>query len=269
MTPPISSPHNERLRWLRRLLGDRRLRRREGVWVAEGLRLAEEVCAAGREVFLWAVEEGWEGGGERAAALLAAVTGRGDPVVRVRRGVLREMTTTETPQGVLAAFAAPRWEPGDLRAVEGPVVLLDRLQDPGNLGTIARVAEGAGAAGLALTPGTADPGNPKALRASAGALLRLPAVRVESPPGFLESVGLPVLTTSGAGGTPYDCAQLGRPFVLLLGQEGAGVSAELAGRADGRITIPMAGGLESLNVASACAVILYEAARQRRTAAAG
>ncbi|MDF1553511.1 MAG: RNA methyltransferase [Deferrisomatales bacterium] len=269
MTRPISSPRNERLRWLRRLLGDRRQRRREGVWVAEGLRLAEEVCAAGGEVFLWAVEESWEAGDERAAALLAAVTGRGDPVVRVQRGVLRELATTETPQGVLAAFAAPRWQLDDLRSARGPVVLLDRLQDPGNLGTIARVAEGAGAAGLALTPGTADPGNPKALRASAGALLRLPVVRVASPPQFLESVGLPVLTTSGAGGTPYDSAPLGRPFVLLLGQEGGGVSTELAAVADARITIPMAGGLESLNVASACAVILYEAARQRRAAGAG
>jgi TrmH family RNA methyltransferase len=147
-----------------------------------------------------------------------------------------------------------------LRAYRG----LDRLQDPGNLGTIARVAEGAGAAGLALAPGTADPGNPKALRASAGALLRLPAVRVEDAGEFLNAAGLPVLTTDGSGGSCYDSADLRQPFVLVLGQEGAGVSAELADRADRRITIPMAGGLESLNVASACAVVLFEAARQRR-----
>lgn len=269
MNDPISSLDNERLRWLRRLTADRRLRRREGLWVTEGVRLAEEVVASGLAPRLWVWEEGWEEKGPREAGLAAGVVQRREPLVRTRRGLLRELTTTHTPQGICVAFAAPASQVADLAIGDGPVVVLDQLQDPGNLGTIARVALGAGAAGLALTPGAADPGNPKALRASAGALLRLPVVRIAKAAEWLATLGLPVLSTSGAAGVPYERLGLGGRFVLLLGQEGAGLSPELAALATAQVTIPMAGGLESLNVASAAAVLLFEAARQRRGAAGG
>jgi len=264
---PISSLDNERLRWLRRLVGDRKLRRREGLWVAEGVRLAEEVVASGLAPRLWVWEAGWEAKGPREARLAAGVAQRGEAQMRTRRGLLRELTTTHTPQGIWVAFAAPTFQTADFGAENGPVVVLDQLQDPGNLGTIARVALGAGAAGLALTPGTADPSNPKALRASAGALLRLPVVKIDAAAEWLGSLRLPVLSTSGVGGTPYESLELGGKFALLLGQEGAGLSPELAALATAHVTIPMAGGLESLNVASAAAVLLFEAARQRRAAA--
>jgi len=262
--PVLSSPDNQRLRWVRKLSGDRRARRKEGLWVAEGVRLAEEVLREGVAVRLWVLEEGWGAGEGREAAVRAEAQARGDEILEVRRGLLREVADTETPQGVVVAFRAPIWDAGQVLAGPGPIVVLDALQDPGNLGTIARTAEGAGASGLLLTPGSADPGSPKALRAAAGALLRLPTVQVDDPLSLLRQSGCAVFATAGAGGTPYDRADLSRPFALLLGQEGRGLSPELAGAADLLLTVPMASRLESLNVAATAAVLLFEAARQRR-----
>lgn len=260
----MSSPRNPRLAWARRLAEDRGARREEGLWVAEGLRLAEEVWAEALGVRLWILEEGWGRGADRAGALRARIEGRGDEVLDVRRGLLRVAADTETPQGVLAVFEAPRWTADDLLCRSGPLVVLDRLQDPGNLGTVARTAEGAGAAGLLLTPGTVDPGSPKALRAAAGSLLRLPVLAAEDPAALLREAGVPMLAAAGAGGIPYDRADLGGRFALLLGQEGAGLSQELLREARGVLTVPMEGRLESLNVAATAAAILFEAARQRR-----
>ncbi|MBE0616820.1 MAG: RNA methyltransferase [Proteobacteria bacterium] len=262
--PVLSSPANGRLRWVRKLATDRRVRRKEGLWVAEGVRLAEEVLRSELPVRLWVLEEGWGVGRAREAVVRSALEARSDESLEVRRGLLLEVADTETPQGVMVVFTAPNWCEVDVLAGPGPVVVLDRLQDPGNLGTIARTAEGAGAAGLLLTPGCADPGSPKALRASAGSLLRLPTARVEDPLPLLRRAGRAVYATAGSGGTPYDRADLSQPFALLLGQEGGGLAPGLAEAADLLLTVPMCGRLESLNVAATAAVLLFEAARQRR-----
>lgn len=264
MADTIRSPRNERVRWLARLGADRRFRRREGAWVTEGIRLAEEVLASGLRVRLWLLEEGWEERGKREARLFRRVRARGDPVVHATRAAVREAADTATPQGVVVAFEPPAWSAEDLLARPGPVVVLDRLQEPGNLGTIARTAEATGAAGLVLVKGAADPGHPKALRASAGSLLRLPTVRVDDPAGFLRDAGVPAAATVSRGGTPPDALDLSGRFALLLGQEGGGLGPGLTALADLRITLPMEGAVESLNVGAAAAMILYEAQRQRR-----
>ncbi|GAB4277656.1 MAG: RNA methyltransferase [Deferrisomatales bacterium] len=260
----ICSSGNERLRWVRRLAESRKARRREGLWVAEGVRLAEELVARGLPVRLWLVEEGWGREGGRAGTLRSRVEQGGAPLLEVRRGLLCQIADTQHPQGILAVFEAPRWREGDVLGGSGPVVILDRLQDPGNLGTIARTAEAAGAAGLLLLPGTADPGNPKALRASAGSLLRLPVARAGESGEPWRRGGRRVLAAAGRGGIPYDRLDLAEPFALVLGQEGSGVSPALLARADQLVTVPMEGAVESLNVAATAAAILFEAARQRR-----
>jgi len=260
----ITSLANERVRWVRKLSGDRKARRREGVWIAEGLRLAEEVLRSPVAVRLWVVEEGLVEASPRAASVCDAIERRGHDILAVKRGLLCEIADTQHPQGVLAVLDAPRWEPGQAVAGPGPVVILDRLQDPGNLGTIARTAEAAGASGLLLTPGATDPGNPKALRASAGSLLRLPVADAKDPIAIVRAAGLQILAAVRSGGLPYDRANLTGRFALLLGQEGAGVAPGLARESSGAITIPMEGAVESLNVAAAAAVVLFEAARQRR-----
>ncbi len=262
----VTSLHNDRLRWLRRVAGDRRLRRREGIWLAEGRRLAEEVVRENLPVRLWVVEDAAEPG-DSAAPFLERAAARGEPVLRLARGLLREVCDTQTPQGLAVVFQAPRWTPEQVLEGAGPLVLLDRVQDPGNLGTIARVVEASGGAGLLLTAGTADPGNPKALRASAGSLLRLPVARAERPVALLREHRIPVLATTGRGGRNYRSVDLSGRFALVLGQEGSGVSARLAAAADAAVTVPMAGRVESLNVAATAAVLLFEAARQRDPAA--
>ncbi|MBI5442831.1 MAG: RNA methyltransferase [Deltaproteobacteria bacterium] len=257
------------MRWFRRLAADPQARRSEGLWVAEGVRLAEEVLRAGVPVRLWALEKSWGMGSEREAALRASAEARGDEVVEVGPEVLRSLADTRSPQGVLCAFEAPSWAPEEVVRAGGPVLVLDGLQDPGNVGTLARSAEAAGAAGLLLTRGSADPGNPKALRASAGSLLRLPHAFCDDPLPTLSAAGRSLATTALAGGTTYFEADLARPFALLIGREGSGVSRDLAQKADLVLTIPMEGEVESLNAATAAAVILVEAARQRRRLGVG
>lgn len=239
------------------------MRREQGFWIAEGVRLAEEVLRQGKGARLWVLAEGWGARDARAAAVCEAISRRGDEVVEVGAGLVRELSDTQTPQGILCAVEAPRWRAEDVFEGSGPVVLLDRIQDPGNLGTIVRSAEAAGAAGVLLTPGCVDPGNPKALRASAGSLLRLPVATVADPAASIREAGRLLAATSGRGGVPYHRADLTRPLALLIGQEGAGVAASLGGAADLTLTVPMAAGVESLNAAAAAAVILFEAARQR------
>ena len=151
-----------------------------------------------------------------------------------------------------------------LDAVAGAVsfaVVLAGLADPGNVGTILRSAEAAGADAVVLTEGSVDVFNPKVVRASAGALFRVPVV-VDVPVASVADLGLPVLGAVAAGGVPYDQAPLDRPCALALGSEAHGLPANLA--LEGLVSIPHAGRAESLNVAMAATVLCFEVARRRR-----
>jgi TrmH family RNA methyltransferase len=260
----ISSFHNPRIRWIRTLVEEPKARRREGLWVGEGVRLAEEILREGLRVQLWVLARGWGEGDSRDAEIRRIIETERQEVLEVSGSLLREVADTRSPQGVLCVFDAPRWTLESALAGPGPALVLDGLQDPGNLGTLARSAEAAGAAGLLLAPGSVDPGNPKALRASAGSLLRLPWVVAEDAVTVLQGSGRMLTATAGHGGEPYDRADLVRPFALLIGQEAGGLSSGLRDAAVRILTIPMAGRTESLNAATAAAVILFEAARQRR-----
>ena len=150
------------------------------------------------------------------------------------------------------------------------MLLLDGVQDPGNVGTLLRSAEAFGAAAVLVTEGTADVWNGKALRASAGAAFRVPVVRWSAAlQGALRGLEMRVLAAvaSEDGAVPVGDAELAAGCVLVVGNEGRGVSAEMLQVADGRITLPMLGRTESLNAAVAGSVMLYEAARQRAAAA--
>jgi tRNA(Leu) C34 or U34 (ribose-2'-O)-methylase TrmL len=163
---------------------------------------------------------------------------RGDEMLTLQRGLLLRVASTQHPQGVLAVVESPCWSVSTVFAGGGPVVVLDRLQDPGNLGTLARSAEAAGASGVLRTRATVDPGNPKALRASAGSLLRLPSAEADDPVAAVRAAGLRLMAAEGRGGVPYDQVDLTAPFALLLGQEGSGLSGTLAGTADLTLTVP-------------------------------
>jgi RNA methyltransferase, TrmH family len=176
--------------------------------------------------------------------------------------VLSAIATTLHPDGVVAT-ARPL--PAILPPFPSLGIALQTLQDPGNLGTIIRTAAGAGADGLWLSDDSVDLENPKVLRASAGQWFRLPmaVVDLQAEIRQFQRQGVQVVATLPTAELTYWEADLTRPTLILLGNEGAGLSPELAGMADVGIKIPLAAGVESLNVAIAAALILYEARRQR------
>ncbi|ADU50946.1 tRNA/rRNA methyltransferase (SpoU) [Thermaerobacter marianensis DSM 12885] len=270
----ITSPQNPRIKRLRKLQ-ERRHRRQLGATLVEGRRFVEEALAAGRPV-RQAIYTAAFAAAPAGAALLRALAAAGTELAEVTDRLLEAVAMTETPQGIVAEVAVD--EPAPVgpawwrQVAEGrlPLALLpDGVQDPGNLGTLVRAAAGLGAAGAVLVPGTVDPFHPRAVRASAGACLRLPMARADSAAGAAESAraaGLAVWVAEAEAATPCWAVDWRRPCLLVVGNEGAGVSPEVQRYATGRVAIPLAGGIGSLNVAMAGCILLYEAARQAATA---
>lgn len=197
-------------------------------------------------------------------------------VLIVPSGFLTATLVTETPQPVAALVEPPDWtwahllQPNLLKSAP-LIVVLAALQDPGNLGTIVRSAEAFGATGVVCLSGTVNVWNPKAVRASAGSVFRMPVLNVSERDALTElrDAGVRVLATTAQGAQPADQAGLGGPVALVIGNEGNGVPPDLASKADGAVTIPCPGPVESLNAAVAASVLLYEAARQRAAKSGG
>ena len=194
------------------------------------------------------------------------------PIVELTPAVFDSAVDTESPQGIAALVETPLFSLQ--QALAGPVplvVITAALQDPGNFGSLVRSAEAFGATGIVALPGTVSIWNQKTLRASAGSAFRFPVVYEKSSVVFaaLAERKIPVLAAVPSAGHPdaIPCsqAQLGSAAALLIGNEGAGLSAELLDRAQIRVSIPMPGPVESLNAAIAASLLLYEAARQRGT----
>jgi TrmH family RNA methyltransferase len=176
--------------------------------------------------------------------------------------LLESLTDSDSPRGALALVELPRGGPEGLpRTADGLYLFVDRLQDPGNLGALARTAEAFDATGLALAPGTVDPNHPRALRASAGSLLRIPVAVGTEPQALQEHLeeSPPIwIALVPRGGESLDQTTLDRPAVLAVGAEGPGLADELVARADLRLTIPVAEPVESLNATVAAALVLYQ-----------
>ena len=187
-------------------------------------------------------------------------------IYEVDESVLTAILDPVSPRPVAAMVEAPDWSVGDV-AVDRPVLIAVELRDPGNIGTIIRSAEAAGC-GAVITAGDAvDYLNPKAVRASAGSLFRIPVMRrpnVEELVGELRAGGRSIVATVvRSDALPYEQVDL-RSTAILVGNEPHGLSLETVALADTAVTIPMADGVESLNVAAAAAILAFESARQRR-----
>ena len=185
--------------------------------------------------------------------------------VELSDSLMKSLSDVETTQGLIALVGRPRFANDWLRREDALVLLLDGLQDPGNVGALFRTAEAAGVCGILLTRGCADPLAPKALRASAGSAFRVPHLSDLSVDAILSLVpsGLEVVAaTVGSGALPVFDQVLRLPLALALGSEGAGLSAGLEAAASRRVRIPQAGQVESLNVAVAGSIIVFEIARQ-------
>ena len=181
--------------------------------------------------------------------------------------VFDAISDTKTPQGIMAEVEMENYTAEHLlKAENAMLVFLENLQDPGNLGTIVRTAECAGATGIIMSRGTADIYNPKVVRSTMGSLYRMPFAYAEDLQAVIRKArqrGIRVYAAHlGASGAYTDQDYTG-PSAFLIGNEGRGLTEETAAAADEKILIPMAGQAESLNAAVSAAILLYEAVRQR------
>jgi TrmH family RNA methyltransferase len=237
----------------------------DGYCAIEGVRLLEEALRSGlrlKAVFFS------QSARERANRLLPQISTHADTLL-LPDAVFRSAVVTETPQGVAALVKLKPFAFADLLGNNPLILGAAGVQDPGNLGTIIRSAEAMGASGVLTMEGTVHAINPKVIRASAGSLFRLPVVKMDSAEAVrsLRDQGARILATSSHKGIPLDEADLTEACCIFVGSEGAGISKELIAEADEVIAIPHSERVESLNAGVAASIILYEAARQRRTAA--
>ena len=235
----------------------RKARERRGLALAEGVRLVEEMLAAAVPCKGAVVSPALEAT-PRGAALLAALEAKGTLVERVGERELVELAATEHPQGVVAVYQPSDWSLDQMAPAAGrPLVILDGVQDPGNVGTIARTALAFGASGLVALPGTVDLANPKVVRGAAGALFRLPHLQADQVAvlDWLRRHAVPLWATAMDGEPPG--AAPGTPVALVLGNEGAGMQHDLLAAASRRVRIPIRPEAESLNVAIAAGILLH------------
>jgi TrmH family RNA methyltransferase len=206
---------------------------------------------------------------DQIAPLISALQDQGTHLLSTTPEVLASLSDTVTPQGIIVLAERPQTIPSTFWSTlpASPLlVALDRIQDPGNLGTLLRTAEAAGAHGLITLSGTADPFSPKALRASMGSAFRLPILANLSSADLLTSAHLHHLQTFAATGTAslsFRNLDWTVPTLLLLGNEGRGIAPDLLAACDHPVRIPIHPPVESLNVAAAAAILLFEAAHQR------
>lgn len=257
----ITSVHNPRVKQWAQLL-TKKGRDQQGKFLLEGSHLTEEALKSGMpvETVLYSLEKG------RPDGLLALGQAGGIEWIGLSEPVLAKCTETGTPQGIVAVCAKPDWSAdGILEQVNALVVVVDGVQDPGNLGTIVRSADAVGASGVLLGKGTVDLYNPKTVRATMGSLFHLPVVECDLYEVLPAAVGKGIHVVGTRLGASKQCYEVDfRPSTwLLVGNEGSGVSPELASYVTEDIVIPMRGKAESLNVAMATTVLLYEAMRQR------
>jgi len=256
-----------------RLLADRKHRRRAGAFVVEGTQLVWQAVEAGADVEILLVAPGLLGRSAAARRLTAMIAGQEERGVRVARlsdEVFTRISGREGPSGLAAIVRGRLAGLAGLAAGPAAVFLaLHSIGNPGNLGTIIRTANAAGAAGVVLVGQTTDPFDPAAVKASMGALFTLPVAHAATPAeffGWAAAVGVTVVTTSARAGQIFWDASYPRPLALLLGAEGAGLPSEVLARGDRQVQIPMSGTAESLNLAVAAGLLLYEVNRQARGA---
>jgi RNA methyltransferase, TrmH family len=235
----------------------RRAREETGLFLAEGIRVVEELVAAGIVPRLAVISSALEdtGRGRVLAGALASIA----PLREVTDAELARLADTEAPQGVIVAAPVPTTELTSLRVPEHATVLvLDAVQDPGNFGTLVRTALAFGVLAVVALPGTVDPWNPKSVRAAAGATFRVPIAGIEwsAALAWLHSNGFSVYVAT-TDGTPLPQLAPAAHSALVVGNEGAGVGEPALRAADARVTIPMSGPAESLNVAIAAGILLY------------
>lgn len=264
----IASTANPRIKQLVQWQTKAKERRKDGVFVAEGLKMLEEAPEGWiREIYLTeeVLARLQSGNTEREHVLLNKITSLGYETVTPE--VMKKAADTQTPQGVLTVLKQPSYALQDLLGVDkGMYLLLEDIQDPGNLGTMFRTGEGAGITGIIMSKNTVDIFNPKTIRSTMGSVYRVPFIYVETLAEVLHDMkgkGISSYAAHLAGESYYDSFSFTGGTAFLIGNEGNGLKKETADLADHYLKIPMEGKLESLNAAVAAALLMYEVHRQR------
>ncbi len=262
----LTSTANQQIKHIIRLQKSGKLRKEEGVFLVEGIRMFREIPEPDR-VKVYVTEE-WQD-------QLPASWFEGSQYELVSGNIFRLISDTQTPQGILAVVRQRICERDDLLGIkqqngaeEGQppcILVLENIQDPGNLGTILRTAEGAGITGIMMSKDTVDVYNSKVVRATMGAIFRVPFCcedNLMEGVTWLKEHGISCYAAHLKGKSVYEQDYRGA-CAFFIGNEGNGLTEALAEQADSRIRIPMAGQVESLNAATAATVLMYEALRQR------
>jgi TrmH family RNA methyltransferase len=262
----ITSRTNPKIKEIR-LLKQAKNREARGEYFIEGVRLVEEALGEAGSVRQILYSPRLEAN-SRGARLLSAARRKFQEAewIEVDDEVLASISDTRNHQGILAILKKREWTWKDMEPRKGPLLCFHDLQDPGNLGTIFRVVEAGGGSGLILTSGSVDPHSPKVLRASAGSFFRLPFLICPSPGMILQELrsrGYRIWAAAASGRSSFWQVDFSQPTALLLGQEGGGLPEEWKKQADNTLTIPMTSKIDSLNIAMAAGLIVYEAFRQK------
>lgn len=256
----ITSTSNPQVKHLLQLQKKSKARNEEGVFVVEGLRMFVEVPKERvdkvyvSETFYYKKkhELSWEE----------------FPLEILSDSVFKHVSDTQTPQGVLCIVKRKQYDLGTLLDIENPhFMVLDNLQDPGNLGTIVRTAEGAGVDAVFMSRDCVDIYNPKTIRSTMGSIYRMPTIYIEDTVKLLElfkEKGIKSYAAHLDGKNSYDKEDYRTGTAILIGNEGNGLRDEVSNKADIWVRIPMEGQVESLNAAIAASVFMFEVARQRR-----
>ncbi len=265
MTRSILSSDNQYVK-LASSLKQKKCREETGLFVVEGVRFVREALNSSWQLeFVMLSDE--EALDPRIRVLMDDLDGRGCPVMTVSSALFQKLSDTQAPQGILAVVHQKNeiLTKASIESKSNVWVVLDALQDPGNVGTIIRTADASGAAGVILSEGCADLYSGKTTRATMGSLFHIPVIKasIQECLSFCRENGLLLYVTGAEAATCYSEAKLTQPCAIVFGNEGAGAGEAFGSQAAQTIKIPLCGQAESLNVASAAAVILFEAARQR------
>lgn len=257
----ITSSANGRVKQVMNLLKKAKARKEAGLFAAEGLRMFKEIPKDRiEEIF---VSESFAAKDSHRKLL------SGSRYEIVTDSVFKTMSDTQTPQGILALVNQYSYKITDLKNDREPalIMVLEGIQDPGNLGTILRAGEGAGITGVLMNEATADIYNPKVIRSTMGSVCRVPFLYTDDLPGALKKLktwGVKLYAAHLDGRNNYEKEDYTADTGFLIGNEANGLTEEAAVLADAYVKIPMKGKVESLNAAVASSVLMFEAARQRR-----
>lgn len=283
----ITSAGNGRIKYVTDLLSKAKLRRKDGKFVAEGIKMFLEAPVSeidevyiSEELYVKLGSNGNSGSKSRESGVRIVGSSLGDyrEIARklekvnyevVSESVFKKISDTVTPQGIVTVIKTVDASIDDMTGGVNPlIVVLENLQDPGNLGTILRTAEGAGADGIVLSRDSVDIYNPKVIRSTMGSVFRMKFAYVDDLHEAIRSMKSKGISVYAAAldetSESYDTKDYTKPSAILIGNEGNGLKEETIKAAGETVYIPMKGQVESLNASVAAAVIMYEAARQRR-----